>query len=236
MYNSFISLVVMLSIAFSATLSGNVSFEGKTKKPKPIPMDSDPVCGLAHKEKPMSESFVVDKNKNLKNVLVWVHVVDYKGDIIKEPAVIDQNGCVYEPHVQGVMKGQEVLIKNSDATLHNIHSMAKVNNQFNFAMPKVVKSKPTKFDKVEDPFYIKCDVHPWMKTWVSVFDHPYFSTTDNSGNYKIENIHPGTYEITAWHEMDARYKGFKETKSITITEDGDNKLSFKMKKGEKHKK
>ena len=156
MYNLFISLTVLLSITFSATLSGTVSFEGKTKKRKPIPMDSDPVCGKSHKEsKALSESFIVDKNKNLKNVLVWVSGVEYKGDISKTPAVIDQVGCVYKPHVQGVMKGQEVLIKNSDATLHNIHSMAKVNQQFNFAMPKVVKEKSATFDKTEEPFYVK---------------------------------------------------------------------------------
>ena len=236
MYNLFISLTVLLSITFSATLSGTVSFEGKTKKRKPIPMDSDPVCGKSHKEsKALSESFIVDKNKNLKNVLVWVSGVEYKGDISKTPAVIDQVGCVYKPHVQGVMKGQEVLIKNSDATLHNIHSMAKVNQQFNFAMPKVVKEKSATFDKTEEPFYIKCDVHPWMKTWVGVFDHPYFATTDDNGNYKIENLPPGEYEVVAWHEMDAKFQGFKETTKITVSEK-DLEVSFKMKKGPKHKK
>ena len=242
MYNLLISLTIILSIAFSGTLTGNVSFEGKTKKRRPIPMDSDPVCGSAHKnDTALSESFIVDKDKNLKNVLVWLVDVDYKGDITKEPAVIDQMGCVYKPHVQGIMKGQELIIKNSDATLHNIHSMAKVNSQFNFAMPKVVKSKNTSFDKIEEPFYIKCDVHPWMKTWVSVFDHPYFATTDNNGNYKIENIPSGEYSVIAWHEMDAKFQGFKKTGTIKINDGsselpGSSELSFKMKKGAKHKK
>ena len=73
-------------------------------------------------------------------------------------------------------------------------------------MPKVVKEKKTSFDKLEEPFYIKCDVHPWMKTWVGVFDHPYFATTDDNGNYKIENIPPGEYNVIAWHEMDAKFE------------------------------
>ena len=115
--------------------------------------------------------------------------------------------------------------------------MAKINNQFNFAMPKVVKEKATKFDKLEEPFYIKCDVHPWMKTWVSVFNHPFFATTDENGNYQIDNIPEGTYTVVAWHEMDSKYKGFKETKTITITTgDEPSNLSFKMKRGDKHKK
>ena len=110
----------------------------------------------------------------------------------------------------------------------------KKNNQFNFAMPKVVKEKKTNFDKLEEPFYIKCDVHPWMKTWVGVFDHPYFATTDDNGNYKIENIPPGEYNVIAWHEMDAKFEGFKKTGTVTIGE-GNSELSFKMKRGKKHK-
>tara|TARA_Y100000994_G_C15674357_1_gene435095 strand:- start:94 stop:813 length:720 start_codon:yes stop_codon:yes gene_type:complete len=237
MYKLFLTSTLILSIAFSGTLTGTVNFEGKTKKRKPIPMDSDPVCGSSHKDsKALSESFVVDKDKNLKNVLVWLDNVKYSGDVTKTPAVIDQVGCVYTPHVQGVMKGQEVLIKNSDATLHNIHSMAKVNNQFNFAMPKVVKEKKTSFDKLEDPFYIKCDVHPWMKTWISVFNHPYFATTDDNGNYTIENIPAGEYNVIAWHEMDAKFEGFKQSGTVTVSADGKSELSFTMKKGPKHKK
>ena len=235
MYNLFISSAIMLSVAISGTLTGTVNFEGKTKKRKPIPMDSDPVCGKSHKDtKALSESFIVDKDQNLKNVLVWLEGVNYSGEVTKEPAVIDQVGCIYKPHVQGVMKGQDVIIKNSDATLHNIHSMAKKNTQFNFAMPKVVKEKKTNFDKLEEPFYIKCDVHPWMKTWVGVFDHPYFATTDDNGNYKIENIPPGEYNVIAWHEMDAKFEGFKKTGTVTIGE-GNSELSFKMKRGKKHK-
>ena len=106
MFKVFISSILVLSIAFSGTLVGTVSFEGKTKKPKSIPMDSDPVCGASHDKKAMSESFVVDKDKNLKNVLVWIEGVNYNDSVPKEPAVINQKGCIYEPHVQGVMKGQ----------------------------------------------------------------------------------------------------------------------------------
>ena len=95
--------------------------------------------------------------------------------------------------------------------LHNIHSMAEKNKQFNFAMPKVVKEKETSFGVVEEPFYIKFDLHPWMKSWVLVQDHPYFAVTDDKGNFTIENIPPGTYEVIAWQEK------FKMKRSLTET-------------------
>ena len=126
--------------------------------------------------------------------------VKYDGKASETQAVLDQNGCMYSPHVQGIMVEQDLLIKNSDATLHNIHGMPKINSEFNFAMPKVVKEKAIKINKPEHAIYIKCDVHPWMKAYVSVFDHPYFAVTNDTGYYKIDNIPPGDYEVIAWQE------------------------------------
>ena len=75
-----------------------------------------------------------------------------------------------------------------------------------------------------------------MKTWISVFDHPYFATTDDNGNYTIENIPAGEYNVIAWHEMDAKFEGFKQSGTVTVSADGKSELSFTMKKGPKHKK
>ena len=207
-----LAVVVTSSTIYAGTLKGNVNYKGKIPKKKTLKMDADPICGSSHQGKVYNESFIVDDNNNLANVMVWLKDVKYKGELPKTNAVLDQVGCLYTPHVQGIMKGQELLIKNSDATLHNIHSMAKTNTQFNFAMPKVVKKEKTvSFDKVEDPFYIKCDVHPWMKAWVAVFDHPYFAVTDKDGNFKIDGIPAGTYEVIAWQEK------FKMKKHLTAT-------------------
>lgn len=204
---------LLVSTATAGTLKGKVNYQGKIPKKKTLKMDADPVCGSSHKGKVYNESFIVDENNNLANAMVWLKDVKYSGKAPTTPAVLDQKGCIYTPHVQGIMKGQDLLIKNSDATLHNIHSMAKDNSQFNFAMPKVVKEKTVSFDKVEDPFYIKCDVHAWMKSWVAVFDHPYFAVTDANGNFSIEGIPAGTYEVIAWQE---KFK-MKEHLTATVT-------------------
>tara|TARA_B100001250_G_scaffold183727_1_gene158124 strand:- start:740 stop:1486 length:747 start_codon:yes stop_codon:yes gene_type:complete len=205
-------------------LVGNVKYQGSVPGKKTLKMDADPVCGASHDKKVLSESFIVDEDMNLKNVIVWLKDVKYDGPTLTETAVLDQKGCVYTPHVMAVMKNQPVLIKNSDATLHNIHSMAKVNEQFNFAMPKVVKEKETSFGEVEEPFYIKCDVHPWMKSWVLVQDHPYFAVTDDKGNFKIENIPPGTYEVIAWQEKFKMKRSI--VKSITIEDSVETTQNF----------
>ena len=150
----------------------------------------------------------------MEEALIYIKDVSYSGGIPSEPTILDQKGCVYVPHVFGMIAGQQLLIKNSDATLHNIHSMPKINKEFNFAMPKVVKEKKSTFSKSEpNPFYIKCDVHPWMKTWVLVSDHPYFAITDKEGNFTIDGVPAGTYEVVCWQE---KFKKKPLTTSVII--------------------
>ena len=227
----------LCSHLFSGSLSGRVNFDGKAPKKKTLKMDADPVCGSSHKEPPYRQSFIMNEEGYLKNVMVYIKGIKYDGDIPKEQATLDQKGCMYIPHVQGIMSGQELLIKNSDPTLHNIHGLPKLNSEFNFAMPKVVKEKVIKIEKPEHAVYIKCDVHPWMKSYISVFDHPYFSVTDETGNYKIDNIPPGTYEVVVWQEKfkDKETKKWKTlNKSITIGE-GNTEQNFTFVKPAKKK-
>ena len=214
----------MMSVSIDAgTLKGHVKYDGKPPKKKRLRMDADPVCGSSHSGPVYSENFKMAKDGSMAEALVYLKDVSYDGGVPSEPAVLDQKGCIYMPHVFGMVAGQELLIKNSDATLHNIHSMPKVNKEFNFAMPKVVKEKKSTFSLSEpDPFYIKCDVHPWMKSWVLVSDHPFFAVTDENGNFSIEGIPAGTYEVVCWQE---KFGKRTITKKVTIG-DGDTTENF----------
>ena len=166
---TFLILFYFTSDLSAGDIKGKVKYNGKAPKNRPLRMDADPVCGSSHSSPVLSENFKMASDGSMEEALVYLKNVKYSEGVPSEPAVLDQKGCIYMPHVFGMVAGQELLIKNSDATLHNIHSMPKVNKEFNFAMPKVVKEKKATFSKSEpDPFYIKCDVHPWMKTWVLV--------------------------------------------------------------------
>ena len=206
---------LFISSALGGTLSGRVNFDGKPPKKRSIKMDADPVCGSAHKEPVYNQSFIINEAGYLQNVLVYLKDVKYNGNTPDTQAVLDQNGCMYSPHVQGMMVGQDLLIKNSDATLHNIHGLPKLNSEFNFAMPKVVKEKAIKMAKAENFIKIKCDVHSWMKAYISVFDHPYFAVTDDSGHYQIDNIPLGDYEVIAWQE---KFKDKTLNASVTVSD------------------
>ena len=162
-------IAMTFAIAFvdAGTLKGHVKYDGKAPKSKRLKMDADPVCGASHSGPVYSESFKMAADGSMAEAIVYLKNVSYSGGSPADPVILDQNGCIYNPHVLGLVAGQALLIKNSDATLHNIHSRPNVNKEFNFAMPKVVKEKKSTFAESEpEPFYIKCDVHPWMKAWV----------------------------------------------------------------------
>lgn len=232
--NKIVSVVMTLGMAitsFAGDLSGTITYEGKVPKKKTLRMDSDPVCSAAHKEAVYSESFIVDENGHLANVLVYLKNVQSDTAPIGA-AIIDQNGCMYTPHVLGIQAGQELKILNSDPTMHNIHGLPKVNKEFNFGMPKTVKERSVSFDKTEDVFVVKCDVHPWMKSYVQVFDHPYFAVSCTDGNYVISDIPPGDYEVVAWQEKFGSKRTI--TKTVSIGDDSTT-LDFKFVKPSKKK-
>jgi len=219
------ALIGLTQLVFAGgTIKGKIHFEGNAPKLKVVKMDADPVCSAKHTEPVYTEApAVINSNSTLKNVMITVATgltgTDFS--IPEEPAVLNQEGCVYTPHVFGVMAGQTLQILNSDPTLHNVHALPEVNPQFNMAMPKVVKRKTHVFEDPEDMFPIKCDVHPWMRSYVGVFTHPYFDVSDGSGEYEISNVPPGTYTIRAWQE-----KLPAQTQSVTVKEGEAATLDF----------
>ena len=225
-------LIAVFSIGAitAGEIKGRVKFIGKGPKAKRIRMDADPVCAASHKEAARAESFIVDANGNLANVIVYLKGVKYDGKAPSNEVIIDQKGCVYSPHVLGVQAGQPVKILNSDATMHNIHGLPKVNKEFNFGMPKSLKEKSIVFDKSEDVFVIKCDVHPWMKSYTQDFDHPYFAVSGTDGSFSIPNVPDGTYEAVAWQERLGDKN--KLTQSVTV-KGGVAELNFNFERPKK---
>ena len=218
-----VSLVASLMITAAApyhegaTITGTINFEGKTPTLRTLTMNADAVCEMKHTEPVKSEALVLGEGNTMANVFVRVvsGLPNKNYPIPEEPAVLDQNGCVYKPHVMGIRVNQELKILNSDGILHNIHPLPKINDEFNMAMPKFRKEAIRKFEKEEFIISVKCDVHPWMQSYIGVLSHPFFAVSDIDGKFSIDGLDPGTYEIEAWHE---RMGVQKATVEITVDE------------------
>ena len=213
--NLILIITFALSSIFAVEVKGKVKYVGKPPKAKRLRMDADPVCAASHREAARAESFIVDADGNLANVIVYLEGVSYSGKAPTKPVVLDQSGCIYSPHVVGLRAGQPLKILNSDATMHNIDGLPKVNREFNFGMPKSLKEKSVTFEKAESVFVVKCDVHPWMKSYAQVFDHPYFAVTGPDGSFSIKDVPDGTYKADEWQE-----KFNKRTLSQNVTVKG----------------
>ena len=211
----------------AGSITGTITFDGKVPPLKPLTMNADPACAKKHAGKPVpSEMLVLGSGNTMGNILVWVSKGLPAGKTwpaSKTPVVLDQKGCQYLPHVQGIMVGQPYRILNSDGILHNVHSLPKVNPSFNKPMPATMKETTTSFAKPEPVFQIKCDVHPWMQAFIGVFTHPFFSATGTDGKFTISGLDAGTYEITAWHERLGT-----QTASITVGANETKTQNFKF--------
>lgn len=188
-----------------------------------IKMDADPVCASLHGDAVHTEKVVHDEAGNLANVFVYVKE-GLEGKSFPTPSsahVLDQVGCQYKPHVSGMMVNQKLLIRNSDPTLHNVHAIPTVNKEFNMGQPFQGMELEHTFDQTEVMVRFKCDVHPWMASYMGVLDHPFYGVSGTDGGFAIADLPPGDYVLEAWHEE----LGSK-TQNVTVADGETVELSF----------
>jgi plastocyanin len=180
-------------------VTGRVLFKGVAPDPIKIKMAADPRCMQANPQG--AERKQIDgKNGGLANVIVSIKTrVPGTFPPNTTPVLLDQQGCMYTPVALGIMVGQPLKMRNSDETLHNIHPRPVTNTGFNVGQPRKGMETEKKFDKAETLFPVSCDVHPWMRAYIAVFDHPFFTVTKEDGSFEIPNVPPGDYEIEAQH-------------------------------------
>jgi plastocyanin len=211
--------------ATAGNVAGRVTVDGPLSPNPPINLSGDPICQQAHKDGATAETYI-GENGGLGNVFVYVKdgLGQYYFDDPGEPVTLDQNGCLYKPHVFGVRVGQNIEFVNSDSTGHNVHALPKANREFNFSQPIKTQKDRRFFSSPEVMVHIKCDMHAWMSAYAGVVDHPYFAVTEPGGKFELKQLPPGTYTIEAWHE-----KLGTQTQKVTLAEKGSAEVTFTFK-------
>ena len=186
----------------TGSLAGVVSFSNGDDPDVVIKMDADPVCAGLHDGPVESETRLSDGG-SLGNVFVYLKsgLEGSSFNAPAEPATLNQKGCVYTPRVSGMMVGQTLKVVNTDPTLHNVHAVPSENPEFNQAQPFQGMELERVFEHAEVMIPFKCDVHPWMQSYLAVLDHPFFGVSGSDGSFSIEGIPAGTYTVEAWHEL-----------------------------------
>ena len=186
----------------SGIIRGKVLWDGPIPKIKDVDMGSTPGCLDIHGGNPKSETLVLGNDNSIANILVRIRrglptTASYTAP--SDVAEVDQYGCVYKPHVLAIQKGQTISYKNSDVVPHNVHTLSEANPAFNKAVNVGGNPIDRTYD-AEELFFVKCDIHPWMKCWVHVIDHPFFTVTQEDGQFEIAGLPDGQFELEFWHE------------------------------------
>jgi len=220
-------LALAVGTGTAADITGTATFKGTQPAEVPIAaVKENPDCGKFHNTTPTTHHYVVGPKGEFANVVVYLESPSISGKSTGEsapPVLLDQQGCEYSPAIFAVQTGQKITVKNSDPVPHNVHDKPTVegNKEMNnLQMPGSADLTFT-FTKPEMFLKFQCDVHPWMFSWVSVFDHPYFAVTGPDGTFKIANVPPGKYIIHAEHR-----KAGKPKQEIEVKEGVNAQVSF----------
>ncbi|MCU1384655.1 MAG: hypothetical protein JWL71_3352 [Acidobacteria bacterium] len=205
-----------------------VVLSGSAPAPAKVQTGADPFCAKAHQTAPLLSQVVqVGADGALVDALVFVKDgVTGTYSAPQTPVTLDQRGCVYTPHVIGMMAGQPLQILNSDPTLHNIHPLPAINPGFNIGMPIQGMKQTRVFPKPEPAFHVKCDVHPWMSAYIATFAHPFFGVSNAQGTVELANLPAGTFQLQAWHE-----KYGVQTQTISVAAGETKQVTFTYKGG-----
>lgn len=205
------------------TVRGTVSFSGHAPARVLIDMSMDPACAMGG-ESNQSEQYVVADGK-LANVFVYVKrgAQPSQAPAGATPPVMDQHGCRYTPHVIALQQGGFVEFRNSDPTMHNIHTMpAQVGNQaVDVSQGPGGQPQTRQFNKPEIMMPVRCNNHPWMNAFVNVADTPYFAVSGSDGSFTIPGLPAGTYTLAAVHE-----KLGEQDVQITVPAKGSVRVNF----------
>jgi hypothetical protein len=209
-----ITAVALISLSSAtaaewASLKGRLVVDGQPPKPNPLVVTKDQFC---IDNPPENETIIVGEDGALANVVVYLRVgrrdkidvhPDYQGKL-SEPAVLDNKACHFVPHVTLVRTGQQLILKNSDPVGHNTNL-----GIFNQIIPAGGET-PTKLSRAEAlPKPVTCNIHPFMRGYVLVQEHPYMAVTAELGNFEIANVPAGKRAFTFWHELPGPMRNLK---------------------------
>ena len=227
-------LLVSTATVMAADVSGVIRFDGAQPKRPPLPLTPESRKLYEGRPYPRDEVELVSAKGEIQNVFVYI----YKGlptektyTAPKKPALLDQQRSMFRPRIQGLFVGQDFAMRNSDPIIHNVRSLSQENRPFNIAQPAGTPDRLKQFSDKEGPIELRCDYHRWMRAFIFVMEHPFFTVTDSQGRFTIKTLPPGEYTLATWHESFGKNKqiikvGGGGLKGVTFTYKPKQKLNF----------
>ena len=182
----------------TGSIAGKVVFQGTPPERRRLNMSADPVCAAKNPDPVVAQDGAVNSDSTVPNAFVYLKDVSGTFKAPAEPAVLNQSGCMYVPHVLGLMVGQPLRITSNDATTHNVHFVSTQNPDWNHSQPPGAAPLVGKFAHPEIMVKVHCNEHPWMSAYIAVTANPFYSVTGDGGTFTIPNVPPGEYTLGSW--------------------------------------
>lgn len=187
----------VIKVADGGSLSGKALFTGPViPKDEIVKLTSErALCG----DTLPAGKYIINENREIKNVIVYIADIKSGKEIPRHPVTIDNVLCEFVPRVNVTFRGNIAINRNSDPVLHGVHPYIRGGTVYNLALPfkeQEVKRKLRRTGLME----YRCSLHPWMRAYIYVFNHPYAAVTSDTGDFSITDIPAGSYEIKAWNE------------------------------------
>lgn len=183
----FLALLLLVNVPDGASVTGKISStEGSAQKK------------LRAKLKYVGPGSDQHKDPDPSPAVVWLEGVP-ASKLEPKTVEIRQEGLELRPRVVAIPVGSSVKFPNGDDLFHNIFSYSKA-KRFDLGRYPKGESKTETFD-AKGQIDLRCEVHEWIRGYIHIFDHPYYTIAAADGSYSIPNVPPGKYTLVAWKEF-----------------------------------
>lgn len=200
---SVVSVPVMpyqaIQVTGGTTLTGTVDFDGTIPADSVVNVPADqPGCGPT-----INLRNVQNSGTRIGGVIVWITDIRTGKPLpIQRRFGLSNADCLLNPRVQAVMTQGTLNVSSEDVTMHRDHIIDVATGDMIGLAPFNDNGEVVPFDRILNKpaeLEVTCQLHPWSKAYILVFDHPYFATTSATGTFSIDDIPPGNYHVRAWH-------------------------------------
>ena len=186
-------------VADGATLTGTVDFDGIIPADSIINVPADqPGCGPT-----INLHSVQNSGTRIGGAVVWITDIRAGKPLpVARRFELLNAECALNPGVQAVMAPGTLNMSSEDVTMHRDRIVNVATGEMIGIAPFNDNGEVVPFDHVLDKpaeLEVTCELHPWSKAHILVFDHPYYAITSATGTFSIDDIPPGTYHVRAWH-------------------------------------
>jgi len=199
-----------IEVISGGAIKGKVIMTGKMPYPRVYHLILFPnidMCSEIETDDEMNrvlDDFKISEDGGLKDVVITLEHIEAGKPFNKEPIVINSEDCKFSPDVNTVRQGEAFQVNNLDAVMHNSQlyqaERGKIIQNLPVPPEEVIDGKVT-FQKKYKIFQMICGMHEFMQTWGYRVQNPYYFITKLGGEFKIDNIPPGDYNLNAWHYL-----------------------------------